>query len=200
MWPYLNHPLAVLFARVALGLILLIASLTKLLNRKEVIQAVADYKILPHFLTRPFGILLPWMELGTAILLLSGMIPTVAGLLAAILFICFITAILINLLRGRDLNCHCFGQLYQEKVGGRILFQDLILLSFALEILSFHIGFFPTKDSAIKPPLPENLLTIILGVGFVIVFALFQQMHELFQQTTHAPRWVETHQKQRDIS
>lgn len=182
MWSYLNHPLTVLFSRVALGLVLLIAGLTKFPNRKEVIQAVADYEILPYFLTRPVGVLLPWVEIGTAILLLVGVIPIIAGLLAAVLLICFIIAILVNILRGRDVNCHCFGQLYQEKVGRSVLFQDMILLSFAFEIITFHLDFFPTKDSMIKPSTPEVLLIIILSVIFVIVFALLQQMRELFQQ------------------
>lgn len=182
MWSYLSHPLIVLFARVVLGLVLLIAGLAKLPNRKEVIQAVANYEILPRFLTRPIGILLPWMEMGTAILLLSGKIPTVAALFAAILLICFITAIWINLIRGKDFNCHCFGQLYQEKIGTGVLLQDLILLAFALEILFFHLGFFPTTVSIIKPSLPEILLVIIHGVVFVIMLALLRQMRELFQQ------------------
>ncbi len=182
MWFYLSHPLAVLFARVVLGLVLLIAGLSKLQERKAFIQAVASYEILPHFLTRPFGILLPWLELGTAILLLSGVMPTVAGLLAAILLICFMVAILVNLLRGRELNCHCFGQLYQEKIGAGVLFQDGILLSLALEIVAFHLGFFPTKASTVKPSSQEILLVIILSGAFVIVFALLQQMRELFER------------------
>jgi uncharacterized membrane protein YphA (DoxX/SURF4 family) len=101
----------VLLARTFVALILLAAGVSKLGKRREFIEVVRDYKVLPESLAGVFGRLLPFVEVFVAACLLGGVLMPWSALAAAGLFLSFGVAIAINLLRGRrDISCGCFGQ------------------------------------------------------------------------------------------
>ena len=177
MWSYLSHPFSVLFACVVLGLILLVAALSKLMDRKGFVIAVIGYEILPDSLAVLVGYALPWVELIIAGLLLSGVFASIASLGAVLLLISFSVAIGVNLLRGRELNCHCFGQLSEEKIGPWALFRNLLFSLLALEILLFNGSLF-----AFRPEWrggsdwdKDAIPIVMLGIATILILALFQQ-------------------------
>jgi len=108
--------LALLIARLLLAGVFVVAGLAKLGDLAGSRQAMRDFGV-PALLAAPFGLLLPLAELAVAIAL----IPTVSAwwgaLGALVLLLLFIVGIGYNLARGRQPECHCFGQLHSTPAG-----------------------------------------------------------------------------------
>lgn len=117
---------------VALGLIFLAAALPKLRHPKGFVLAVLDYRILPPALSRVYGLLIPPLEFLIALLLLSGVAVRSAAAVASALMASFIVGVGVNMVRGRDLDCHCFGQVATRTIGWGTLLQDSALLATTL--------------------------------------------------------------------
>lgn len=115
-----------------LGLVFLASALPKLRNPKGFILTVVEYQVLPPRLAELFARLLPPAEVFAAILLLTGTAGRIGYILAASLLASFIWAISINLARGRDLDCGCFGAAGSRRIGPGLLLQDLVLLGVSL--------------------------------------------------------------------
>jgi hypothetical protein len=97
------------------GLTLLSAGLIKLGRPSRFIAELADYELLPRWLTGPAGVLIIVLELAAGC---AAIMPTTrpAGCLVAIaLLAAFAFAVIVNLVRGRtDIACACFGRSSQR--------------------------------------------------------------------------------------
>ncbi len=113
----LGHPYVVLLIRWTLGGVLAVAGIAKLCDRAMFVRAVHSFRILPPRLSQQLGLVIPYVEVGTGLLLLIGLESRLAAVLAIVLFTGFAVAIGVNVLRGVDLDCHCFGTLHREKIG-----------------------------------------------------------------------------------
>jgi peroxiredoxin len=122
--------LLLVFARLLLCVVFLIAGLAKLANLAGSRQALRDFGVPPR-LADPFGLLLPLVELAVALAL----IPTISawwgasGALALLLL--FVVGISYNLARGRTPDCHCFGQLHSAPAGWPTLARNAVLAALA---------------------------------------------------------------------
>ncbi len=121
-----------LAARIIVGLLFLVSGLGKLANRAEFVRAVEAYQLLPKSSLPIFGLALPLAELVTGIMMLAGVLNPIPAYAACGLFLIFIVAITINLLRGStDTPCGCFaGRL--EKISWTLVIRNLMLTSLAL--------------------------------------------------------------------
>ncbi len=117
---------------ILLGLVFLASSIPKLRYPRGFVLTVLEYRILPPVFGRIYGWFLPPLELLLALLLLSGTMLRLTSVVLSLLLLSFIIAISINIARGRDLNCHCFGAKKQRKIGWELLVQDIILFGFAI--------------------------------------------------------------------
>lgn len=132
----------VLIFRLVLGVTLVYASLDKIANPDQFARIVYNYRILPEFLINVFAVTLPYVELVTGLFLIFGLFIESASLLASFLFVVFIIAISINLLRGIDLNCGCFStDPAGKKEGASLLVSDFIYLYLGLMVFFFHKNF-----------------------------------------------------------
>ncbi len=132
----------VLIFRLVLGVTLIYASLDKIANPDQFARIVYNYRILPEFLINVFAVTLPWVELVTGLVLIFGVFIESASLLASFLFVVFIIAISINLLRGIDLNCGCFStDPAGKKEGASLLISDFIYLYLGVMVFFFHKNF-----------------------------------------------------------
>ena len=105
--------------QVDLGVLFLVAGLTKLLAPGQFIRAVAEYRVLPR--TAPVvGPVLIASEGFVGVALVSGWMLTLASVVALAWLAVFGLATGINLWRGRSFPCHCFGE-SSELIGGRTL-------------------------------------------------------------------------------
>ena len=108
------------------------SAIPKLLNPKGFILAVLEYRVLPTHLSWLYARLLPPLELLLALLLLSGTAVRSSAIVVALLLLSFMVAVSINLARGRDLDCHCFGKTHRRSIGWGLLLQDAALLGAAI--------------------------------------------------------------------
>jgi uncharacterized membrane protein YphA (DoxX/SURF4 family) len=132
----------VLIFRLVLGFTLIYASLDKIANPDQFARIVYNYRILPEFLINVFAVTLPWVELVTGLFLIFGVFTESASLLASFLFVVFIIAISINLLRGIDLNCGCFStDPGGKKEGANLLIRDFIYLYLGIMVFFFNKNF-----------------------------------------------------------
>ena len=113
---------------IGLGLIFLCAAVGKLRDLRGFADAVQAFDMLPSALANTFGYVLPFVELATALLLLVGWLPLVAGGLAVLMLTSFAIALGMNAWRGRALNCHCFGSSGSHRVGWQSVGRELLLL------------------------------------------------------------------------
>src|SRR5207302_4809717 len=95
---------------IALGIVFLAAAVPKLRHPRGFVLAVLEYRVLPARLSRFYARLVPSLELLLALLLLTGTAVRSAAAITSVLLFSFIAAVGINLIRGRDLDCHCFGK------------------------------------------------------------------------------------------
>jgi hypothetical protein len=117
-----------------LGLTFVASAVPKLRHHKGFILAVLEYRVLPPHLSRLYARLVPPLELLTALLLLSGTAVRSAATTMSLLLLSFIIAIGINLVRGHDLDCHCFGSVRKRPIGSRVLLQDSAQLGASITV------------------------------------------------------------------
>lgn len=119
-----------ILGRVALGLIFLFAAYGKLrpigtalftpasfkitgsslsLSTMTFAMQVDSYHMLPNWGVMFVAHVLPWFELGLAVLLLSGIALRWSGLITMGLVAVFLTAIVHSYIGGLQINCGCFG-------------------------------------------------------------------------------------------
>jgi uncharacterized membrane protein YphA (DoxX/SURF4 family) len=134
-----EHPLvalAVYFARFFLALVFIAAGASKLTQVQEFERAVTNYRLLPRRFSRPVAIWLPQAELGAGLLLALGVALVPTAYLIASLLLVFSTAVSINLLRGKEMSCNCFGTSTPEKMTWLTVGRNLVLVGMAMGIVS----------------------------------------------------------------
>ena len=129
-----------LLCRVILGVILIYASIDKIVNPAEFAKAIGNYNVLPFGLENLLGIVLPVLELLVGTCLVLGIMIDGAAIIAAGMMVVFIIALSQALFRGIDINCGCFKVTVENggghQVGIRRIIEDFIYLGMALMVLS----------------------------------------------------------------
>jgi hypothetical protein len=123
-----------LISRLALAAVFFLAGAAKLSDRAGSRAALVGFG-LPPSLAAPLGVALPLVELVVAIALLPAASANWGGLGALILLGLFIVGIANVLVRGREADCHCFGQLHASPVGWSTLGRNVVLALIAAFVL-----------------------------------------------------------------
>lgn len=126
--------LLLLFIRILLASVFLVAGLAKLADRAGSYQAMIDFG-LPKRLAKPFGLALPFAELAVAILLIFKTTAWMGAIGTLSLLIIFIAGITYNLAKGRKPDCHCFGQVHSKPIGWDTVVRNGILALLAALII-----------------------------------------------------------------
>lgn len=127
-------PVFALICRLSLAIIFLYAGIEKVINPDDFSVAIYNYRLLPDYAINFVAVILPWLEIIIALNLLFGINVRGAALLSALLFLTFATALTINLARGLDISCGCFGA-SSENINWFYLVRDLFL--FCISIFVF---------------------------------------------------------------
>jgi thiol-disulfide isomerase/thioredoxin len=169
----------VLIARVLLAGVFGIAGLAKLADRASAQQAIQDFGVFPKW-ARPFGLLLPLVELAIA----GALVPTATAWEGAIgaltLLFLFIGVLGLTLARGRRPVCRCFGQVTAHPIGWPTLVRNVLFAAVA-GVVIWHGPAQPSMAtlawfSALTPGEQFALLNgvIVLGVGGAVLWLLVQ--------------------------
>ncbi len=128
-----------LLCRVILGVILIYASIDKIVHPAEFAKAIGNYNVLPFGLENLLGIVLPILELLVGICLVLGIMLDGSAIIAAGMMIVFIIALSQAMIRGIDINCGCFKVTVENgghQVGIRRIIEDFLFLGMSLMVLS----------------------------------------------------------------
>jgi len=131
---------AVLICRFLLAGVFLLSSIGKLVDiERYSVDAVYNFGILPMFLARPFGLVMPFIELLCALGLLFGVLTRLSALGSGLMSVAFFVAKAVVLSQGRSIECGCFGAIV-DTLASVTIFMDIPML-----ILSLVILFAPTR-------------------------------------------------------
>ena len=126
---------AVVF-RFGLAVVFLLSGLAKLPRRAEFVVAVRNYRLVPDRAGAAIGKILPPVELGAGALLALGLgVRPVAALLALFLLV-FSGAVAINLVRGRTIDCGCYGPVAQRQITWLTVARNAILVAAAAVVVA----------------------------------------------------------------
>jgi len=140
-------PFIALICRLALGAIFLYAGIEKIIAPREFALAIYNYQLLPDAAINPLALYLPWLEVFLAAGLIAGIYVRGASLLSALLFLTFAVALTINLGRGLDISCGCFGAA-SGKINWLYLVRDTSLMAMSIFTLFFDRGWSYFSDSS----------------------------------------------------
>lgn len=125
-----------LITRAGIGIIFIAAAWGKILDPGAFAPAIDNYRILPAAAVMPAAVILPWVEMVTGVCLLTGRLTRGALLVVNALMLVFVSAFVVNLVRGIDVACGCFSLNLMHKKGTfYYLTRDAALLATGLWLL-----------------------------------------------------------------
>lgn len=117
-------------ARVLLAAVFALAGLAKFADLAGSRRAARDFGV-PWGLAPAVGTLLPAAELAVAIMLVARGSARWGAVGALLLLMGFVVAIGVAMRRGREPECHCFGQLHSAPAGSGTLLRNGVLVGVA---------------------------------------------------------------------
>ena len=125
--------LALLFCRLLLAAVFLVAGATKFVDPMGTLKALREFG-LPKALVRPVVVLLPLLEVVVAVVLIPASVAWYGAWGAIGLLAVFVIAIIVAMIRGRKPDCHCFGQLHSSPAGKATLVRNGVLAVCAMGV------------------------------------------------------------------
>lgn len=121
--------------RLILAGFFLLSSCGKLVDiERYSVDAVYNFGILPFRLDRPFGLVMPFVELLCGLGLLFGVLTRLSALGVSLISVSFFIAKAIVLSQGRSINCGCFGAII-DSLASVTIFMDLPIMAIALIVM-----------------------------------------------------------------
>jgi hypothetical protein len=123
--------LVALIARVALAATFIFSAVAKIRDTDGARQAVKDFGV-PAGVAPLVAMSLAPLELASAVLLLTtDLAVTVGAVLAIVLLAAFTAGIVVNLLRGKRVECHCFGAMSTKPLSWWSVVRNVVLMALA---------------------------------------------------------------------
>ena len=131
---------ALAIARIAVGLVLLLAGGAKIFSgRRYVEDLISAFRILPGWSLRPVALGLPWFEVGLGALLIAGVFAAPVAAAGAALLTGFSLAVGASLRRGVAVPCGCFGRPLPSRTSWSLVGRN-VLMVIALTAVSWKGG------------------------------------------------------------
>lgn len=128
-----------LAVRWFLGIIFITASYYKIVSPEHFAKAIYGYDLFPDYSINLIAIIFPYMECLSGICLILGIYRRGAVLLVNAMIAGFIIILSVNLARGHQFDCGCFGYNGSgaaDSVSG-LLFRNVILFLLASYVLNY---------------------------------------------------------------
>lgn len=128
------RPYQALSIRLVLGGVFVWAGTAKLVQIPSFIETVAAFDMIPTNWATPFALSVIWIELIAGGLLLLDIWPRSNALIVLVLLVVFSAALGINIYRGNDMTCGCFGGDGEASLAWSLL-RDVLLAGGAAVLL-----------------------------------------------------------------
>ena len=165
--------IALLGARLLLGLVFLVAAIGKLRDRAGFRRSVVAFGS-PAAIADAASILIPIAEIVVAILIIRAPSAWLGAIASLVLLAIFTAAIAINLARGRTPECSCFGSAAPEPIGPATLVRNLVLAALALFVViageGTSLSGLPSWWAAASDDV--RFLTLTMGVLLIAVVGM----------------------------
>lgn len=176
--------------RVALGVLFIISSISKLQYPDLFIEAVQNYHMLPVGLADLFGTVLPWAELFVGWCLVLGIFPTFASVICILMTLTFVVGNVSSFFKDVGEACGCLGNLINMNHTTSLIV-DFVMLSVAGLLIYQRrragvvgVGHLLSLDRLrLSRGAVLALGTVIIAVAMVVTFSLIPQ---------EKPPWKET--------
>jgi len=122
---WLASPRVMRVTRLTLGLVFVIAALTKVGDVAWFGQQVHNYRIVPDWAENLLTIVLPWIELVAGLALVTGVRARAGAVVALALMLVFTVAVGAAWARGLDFRCGCFGKVGAATIGAHKFLENL---------------------------------------------------------------------------
>ncbi|MFC2038491.1 PKD domain-containing protein [Chloroflexota bacterium] len=184
--------------RAGLGIVFIVASVTKLSAHSLFINEVLGYSLLPEALARVYAIVLPWVELFAGIALILSIFTTAALLLSFLMALSFAIANIYSLSQGISESCgSCFGQIIPLSLTTALIL-DILMIAASMMLLFFRkkttpiniVSFFVSRLTLNTPDILKGwihkigqvflLAVIVLSVGLPI--SLSEKASPVYQE------------------
>ena len=145
-----------LVLRVALGVVFVYASWTKLRTPWELFaMAIDSYQLLPLKAVEMVARTLPWFELLLGMLLIAGSFLRSAAAAATLLLAVFFSLMVRAYAKGMEINCGCFGP--GEVISWKTLLRDGSMLAgaVALTVLAFVLRAIKRRAQSLQVSVPS---------------------------------------------
>lgn len=137
----LKNEYLLLFARVALGVVFVIAGMEKISGPNAFAKAIYDYRIFPEVLVNFLAVVIPWIEVVSGLLLVFGILARENAAIISFLLVMFSMLVVISISRGLNIECGCFGTASGSRVGWQKILENSGLL-----LLGFYIMYFENRS------------------------------------------------------
>lgn len=158
----LGNKYTLLFIRIILGSILVLAAIGKIPEQAKFIDVVSHYGLLPWSLAQAYGLILPWLELILGTFLILGLFTRLAAAASILMIVSFIIANGTAVYSKDVMECGCFGLLYEGtgyvtyiKTSDALVI-DIFMTLMALILLLFGAGAW-SVDSLIRPRIQKYI-------------------------------------------
>lgn len=113
--------------QLLLGLVFALSAAAKLVALEPTIARFRQYWLIPARFAAPLAVAVAALEVLGGVGLLAGVAPRPAALLGATLLVLFVVASSSQVATGRIVECGCFGPLWREHIGPRVVARDCVL-------------------------------------------------------------------------
>ncbi len=169
------------FARVVLSAVFVVAAGAKLLDPKGTRNAATELGV-PERFAATVAALLPLTELAVALALLSVRSASWGALAALTLLLLFTVVIVVNLLLGRRPPCRCFGSTDTRPIGWPTLIRNGVLLALAGFVLLAGPG--PGIVALISQAASSDVVrpSVVIGLVAAVAVEAWLILHLIRQQ------------------
>ena len=134
------HRLFALIARFYLAYVFISACIHKLIDPTSFAIDIATYQMLPLIFINPLAIVLPYVELGTGIMLVTGTKARSAALMVCGMMVMFMIALSYALAHDLSISCGCFASnaaAASDPISGWTMLRDTGWLLIAVYVVIF---------------------------------------------------------------
>lgn len=146
---FFTSPDFLLYARLTVGGVFLVSAISKMLDKAGTEVSMARYVFLPRGSSKLISNYFPFLELAVGLLLLLGLFTRLAAIGATALFTLFTFFIIYDLTHNKNVSCHCFGKLSDDKVTPMSVVRNVFLMALSLLLIVAFDGWL-SIDAAIE--------------------------------------------------